>query len=107
MGKDMKYVYKIFTLNQWVNFQDVGDFAGSPDDVRDGFIHLASNEQVDAIIGKYFSSEKLVYVAEFLTSELGEDLKWESSGSDAYPHLYKVPLRVHGIKNFKIIKPAK
>ena len=106
-AKYMKYVYKIFTLSQWMSFQDKGEFVGSSDDIRDGFIHLASNEQVESIIDKYFSSEKLVYVAEFLTSEVSEDLKWESSGSDIYPHLYKVSLKVQGVKNFRIIKPTK
>jgi uncharacterized protein (DUF952 family) len=102
VNKDLKYVYKVFKLDEWVDFQEKGEFLGSADDIRDGFIHLASNDQVDYVINKFFANEKTVYVAEFLTRDLGAMLKWESNSSEnIYPHLYQAPLKREAIQNFE------
>ena len=102
----MKHVYKIFRTNDWIHFQNTGTFAGSVDDLRDGFIHLAKDDQVDRVIRKFFSTEEIVYIAGFLTSSMGDSLKWESNSpsGDIYPHLYEIPLTLTAFTNFRTAK---
>lgn len=86
-------VYKIFTECEWKHFQEAGQFKGSADDLRDGFIHLSTEEQVDGVIEKHFSGQHPLYVAEFSGLSSLQKLKWEISASGGvYPHLYDVYL---------------
>jgi len=82
-------VYKIFTESEWHTFQDTGQFKGSEDDLRDGFIHLSTKEQVAGVIERYFSGKHPLYVAEFSNPDFLKKLKWEAStANQIYPHLY-------------------
>lgn len=47
-------VYKISTESDWTSFQESGQFKGSADDLRDGFIHLSKKEQVSKVIERFF-----------------------------------------------------
>ena len=86
-------IYKIFTEVEWNVFQETGRFKGSPDDVRDGFIHLSTRGQIDAVIERFFADKGTLYVAEFSSSNFYGNLKWEKSASgEAYPHLYGTEL---------------
>ena len=86
-------VYKIFTESEWKDFQEAGQFKGSADDQRDGFIHLSTEEQVDGVIERYFSGKHPLYIAEFSGLNFLQKLKWEISASGGvYPHLYGVNL---------------
>lgn len=64
-----------------------GDVAGTPLDVRDGFIHLSTAAQVRDTAGRHFAgAEDLVLVA---MSPDSLDVRWEASrGGDLFPHLY-------------------
>jgi uncharacterized protein (DUF952 family) len=94
MNQNFKHVYKVFKPAEWLNFQEYGTYLGSADDIRDGFIHLAFYEQLDFVLNNFFAAEKSVYIAEFLVSDLGSDLKCEPGASGGvYPHLFDVPLK--------------
>jgi len=93
-------VYKIFTESEWVQFQDTGQFQGSTDDLRDGFVHLSTKDQVARIIEKFFSGVHPLYVAEFSGPEFIRRLKWEASFSnELYPHLYYSTLLAGEVNN--------
>jgi len=86
-------VYKIFTEDEWARFQVTGEFSGSADDMRDGFIHLSTRNQIDRVIKKFFKEKGPLHVAVFSTTGLPGDLKWEESASgETYPHLYGMGL---------------
>ena len=94
-------VYKIFTETEWQNFQKSGQFSGSPDDIRDGFIHLASKEQVAGIVERFFAGKRPLYVAEFSGSGFPGSLTWETSASgEVYPHLYGDELFVSKVTDY-------
>lgn len=82
-------IFKITTAPAWAAAVDRGVFAGSPDDVRDGYIHLSSQDQLAGTAVKYFAGvEDLVLVA-VEAEQLGDRLKWESSrGGALFPHCY-------------------
>ena len=80
---------KIFRAPEWAAFRESGLFAGSPDDLRDGFIHLSSGDQVDGTLAAHFSGEAGLVLAEVDVME-DSALRWElSRGGAAFPHLYR------------------
>jgi uncharacterized protein (DUF952 family) len=82
-------VYKLTTLDDWTQAVVAGTYAGSPDDHRDGFIHLSSRHQVDATAQKYFSHIEGLCIVAFETADLGDNLRFEvSRGGDLFPHYY-------------------
>lgn len=84
----MKLV-KIFRKAEWLAFQASGTFQGSPDDLRDGFVHLSTGDQVNTTLAAHFAGEAELVLAEV---EVGQDpaLKWEvSRGGASFPHLYR------------------
>ena len=82
-------IYKVLRPSEWAHAQASGVFSGSPDDVRDGFIHFSTAEQLDATIGRHFAGEREVVVLEVAAAALGDALRWEPSrGGAVFPHLY-------------------
>ena len=93
--------YKIFTESEWQSFQKTGQFSGSADDLRDGFIHLSSKEQVPGVVERYFSGKRPLYVAMFSGSNFLQKLKWEVSASnESFPHLYGFDLFLDEVSSF-------
>ncbi len=83
-------VYKLLRAAEWAAFDATGVFAGSPDDVRDGFIHLSAGDQVAGTFARYFTGEAGVMVVVLDADALGPALRWEvSRGGAAFPHLYR------------------
>ena len=86
-------VYKVLTESEWKAFEKTGKFEGSADDLRDGFIHLSTKEQLAGVIQRFFPGIYPLYIAEFSASGLHETLRWEASASnEVYPHLYGAAL---------------
>jgi len=82
-------VYKLLRAGEWAEFEAGGTFAGSADDLRDGFIHLSTTEQVEGTRAKYFAGIAVVRVA-CDGDRLGPALRWEPSrGGALFPHLYR------------------
>ena len=87
-------IYKVLRAAEWADAQARNAFSGSPDDVRDGFIHFSTREQLDATIERHFAGERGLVVLEVDAAALGDKLKWEPSrGGALFPHLYgELPL---------------
>jgi uncharacterized protein (DUF952 family) len=82
-------VYKILRAAEWAAFQDGGVFAGSADDLRDGFIHLSTSEQLAGTLTKHFVGEVGLVVLR-VAVDADPELKWEASrGGALFPHLYR------------------
>jgi uncharacterized protein (DUF952 family) len=98
-------VYKIFTESEWKFFQETGQFEGSPDDLRDGFIHLCTSEQVAGVIERFFAGQHPLYVAEFSSPGFTQQLTWEASAlGEIYPHLYQRELLTVHVSDLNILK---
>ena len=83
-------VYKIMAAGQWAQASSKGTFAGSLDDLRDGFIHLSGPKQVVGTLTKYFSGQDNLVLVAFKSSDLGLNLRWDRSrGGQLFPHLYE------------------
>ncbi|MGI9408142.1 MAG: DUF952 domain-containing protein [Hyphomicrobiaceae bacterium] len=84
-------VVKILRPDEAAEFEAAGTFAGSPDDRRDGFIHLSRPEQVAGSLAKHFGGEDKLTLVPFDATALGDGLRWEvSRGGALFPHFYGV-----------------
>jgi uncharacterized protein (DUF952 family) len=82
-------VFKIVSATVWANAVKAGAFAGSADDVRDGYIHLSSASQLHGTLHKYFTGQPDVLLVAFDQGALAPNLKWEPSrGGELFPHFY-------------------
>ena len=85
----MSMVYKICPAALWREAERTGVFRGSPVDLRDGFIHFSTAEQVAETAAKHFAGQHDLVLLGVDTAMLGERLKWERSrGGALFPHLY-------------------
>jgi len=87
-------VYKVCSSADWFEAKRNGTYHGSPDDRRDGFIHLSTADQLAGTLEKHFSGPDgrgqpgLVLIA-FEADALGPGLRWEAARNGAlFPHLY-------------------
>lgn len=66
-----------------------GFFRGSADDLRDGFIHFSTINQLEDTANRHFKGQKDLVLVSIATACLGDQLKFEvSRGGDLFPHLY-------------------
>jgi len=87
-------IFKIVTKAQWNEAEANGVFAGAPIDVRDGYIHFSTAEQLQETLEKHFAGQADLLIITFESESFGAALKWEPSrGGQLFPHLY-APLPV-------------
>ena len=90
----MTPIIKLLRAPEWAQLQATGEFAGSEDDRRDGYIHLSTPEQVPGTAAKWFADAAGVMAVTFDADGFGADLRWEPArGGALFPHLYR-PLRL-------------
>jgi uncharacterized protein (DUF952 family) len=83
-------VFKILRAEEWAEFEAAGQFAGSPDDIEDGFVHLSAADQVAGTRSRRFSGVAGLVLLTLDADTLGDALRWEPSRAGAvFPHLYR------------------
>lgn len=82
------YLYKIVSVESWQ--ESSGQDSIQLSSMDNDFIHLATEEQVDKIIAKFWPDESEVVVVKLATKKLPGDLRHESNpgGTTKYYHLY-------------------
>jgi uncharacterized protein (DUF952 family) len=91
-------IYKICERAQWQAAEAAGQFAGSPVDERDGFIHFSTAAQLAETALKHFANASDLILVAVDADILGVRLKWERSrGGDLFPHLYAA-LPLHAVR---------
>lgn len=85
----MTTIYKICERRLWQAAEADGEFRGSADDIRDGFIHFSTAAQLAETAAKHFAGQADLILVAVHTARLGPQLKWEPSrGGALFPHLY-------------------
>jgi len=91
------FVFKILRSVEWEAAKQRGAFSGSADDVRDGFIHMSTLEQLPGTLAKHFAGEGGLVLLQIEADAVRSELKWESSrGGALFPHLY-ADLPLHAV----------
>ncbi|TFG88300.1 MAG: DUF952 domain-containing protein [Hyphomicrobiales bacterium] len=82
-------VYKILADAAYQAAMSEGQFTGTSDDLRDGFIHFSAGHQVADTLAKHYAAQEDLLLLTVDAERLGPALKWEPSrGGDLFPHLY-------------------
>lgn len=82
-------VYKIMPRIMWEDALRKSIFVGSPDDIRDGFIHFSQAHQVATTLARHFQGQSDLVLIAVKSAALENDLVWETSrGGELFPHLY-------------------
>ena len=89
-----RYIYKIAARTLWNEAEQRGVFSGAEIDIRDGYIHFSSQDQVAETLALHFAGQSDLVLVEVDTARL--DIKWEPSrGGQLFPHLYgRLPLEL-------------
>lgn len=84
-----EFIYKVILVEHWQVTRPNGNYTGSQDDLRDGFIHLSTAQQLPQTLKNHYADiDELVLVC-FRSDDLKAELKWEPSrGGDLFPHYY-------------------
>lgn len=82
------HVYKLLSANAWEMAKADGRFAGSEVDIKDGYMHFSTADQLAETARRHFGGQRdLVCLA--VDSDQMQALKWEPSrGGALFPHLY-------------------
>lgn len=84
-------IYKIAPRAAWESALVEGVYRGSPDDLRDGFIHFSRKEQLEETRRKHFAGQRDLVLISVAAESLGSALRYEPSrGGALFPHLYGV-----------------
>ncbi len=82
-------IYKVLSRAALAAAEAKGRFEGSAEDIRDGFIHFSSAEQLEATLAKHYAGQGDLVLLAVDSESLGERLQWEPSrGGALFPHLY-------------------
>ncbi len=82
-------IYKICRAAEWEEATRSGVFRGSPVDLRDGYIHFSTAEQVADTAARHFAGQGDLLLIAVRAETLGADLEWEPArGGALFPHLY-------------------
>ncbi len=80
-------IYKICQFQEWQAACIKRVYAGSQVDLKDGFIHFSTQQQLSVTARKHFHGQKNLILIEIDMRNL--DLTWERSrGGELFPHLY-------------------
>lgn len=83
------FVYRLLSESDWAAAQSTGSFRGSEHDLRDGFIHFSTAEQVAETAAKHYAGRAGLLLLGVRVEALGAALRWEvSRGGALFPHLY-------------------
>ncbi|WP_108660872.1 DUF952 domain-containing protein [Acuticoccus kandeliae] len=87
---DHEHTYKILTAEELARMVVDRSFAGSADDLRDGFVHLSTSAQIPGTILRHFRENTSIFAVQCSVETMAADLKWEASrGGQLFPHLYR------------------
>jgi len=82
-------IYKICESVLWREAERAGTLRGAPVDLRDGFIHFSTADQVRETAAKHFAGAADLILVAVDAAAVDSALKWEvSRGGDLFPHLY-------------------
>ncbi len=99
-----KFLYKIISLENWETSQAQSTVQLAPDDAD--FVHLAREDQLGGILGKYWNSVPEYVLLKLDTSKLHGRWAYEANpgGTAKYYHLYGGSIPFEAIAESKVIK---
>ncbi|MXY76682.1 MAG: DUF952 domain-containing protein [Acidimicrobiia bacterium] len=102
----MAEVCKIMTPEEWEESIAAGKayVAVSEADLRDGYLHCSSADQVPGTLAKWYGAMDSVVVVTVDTAKLDSEVKWEPNAvGELFPHIYGAigPEAVAGVEKLR------
>jgi uncharacterized protein (DUF952 family) len=84
-----RMIYHMCPADTWQEAVRAGTYRGTADDLRDGFIHFSTAEQIAESARRHRPGQSGLVLIAVESARLGDRLKWESSrGGALFPHVY-------------------
>lgn len=84
-----RLIYNLCRRPDWDAALALGEYCGSADDIRDGFIHFSTAAQVVESAARHRRGVADLLLLAVEVAVLGPALRWEPSrGGQLFPHLY-------------------
>lgn len=82
-------IYHTCPAETWQEAVQAGEYLGTADDLRDGFIHFSTADQIAESARRHRAGQAGLLLLAVESARLGGRLKWEKSrGGALFPHLY-------------------
>ena len=82
-------LFKICDRSAWDEAERAGVFNGAGADLRDGYIHFSTADQIVETAARHFAGQDDLVIVAVEADALGAGLVWEPSrGGALFPHLY-------------------
>jgi len=82
-------IYHMCPAEAWEEAVAAGQYTGTADDRRDGFIHFSTAEHIAASARRHRARQAGLMLIAVDSAGLGDRLKWERSrDGELFPHLY-------------------
>jgi uncharacterized protein (DUF952 family) len=89
MTATARCIYNLCRQSDWDAALALGEYRGSADDRRDGFIHFSTAAQVAESAARHRAGVADLLLLTVEAAALGPALRWEASrGGQVFPHLY-------------------
>ena len=99
---NFKFVYKICSKFEWLEYKKKGQLTGSKKDLEDGYIHFSGEDQVESTLKKFYTNQKDLILLKVDTLKL-DHLLWEqASDGNMFPHLYSALDMSNVVDEFEI-----
>ena len=84
----VKFIYKICSSQELINFKKKHIFYGTKKDKLDGYIHFSKRSQVKLTLKKHYNNKKNLFLLKVSAAKFKE-LVWEKKENNVFfPHLY-------------------
>ena len=81
--------FKIVAVDEWARAEALGAYEGSAVDLKDGYIHLSTIDQLAGTAARHYAGRSGLLLLTVLLSEVGAAVVWEPSrGGALFPHIY-------------------
>ena len=86
-----EFVYRLASREEWRAAQSSGAVPKRDIDLKDGYVHLSTREQVLETARLHFAGADDLLALEISSSRIADDLKFELAPKrgEAFPHLYR------------------
>lgn len=83
-----EFVFKILDTETW-SAAGTDLVPAMPIDIKDGYIHLSTAEQLAETLALHFKGQSDVTILAIRTAGIEQNIKWEPSrGGQLFPHVY-------------------
>ncbi|MEY4576878.1 MAG: hypothetical protein RL701_1581 [Pseudomonadota bacterium] len=87
----MTTVYKVLSNTAWLAAQELGEFRGSELDLRDGYMHFSTADQLAETLARHYAgvADLVLLFVRIDAIQPSSAWRWEPSrGGALFPHLY-------------------